>query len=57
MAEPKRGGLRNPNNLPTKVCQVCGKAFTWRKKWERDWEQVLYCSDRCRALSSSRSKK
>ena len=57
MAEPKRGGLRNPNNLQTKVCLVCGKPFTWRKKWERDWDQVLYCSDRCRALSSSRSKK
>lgn len=22
-------------NLPTKLCQVCGRPFTWRKKWER----------------------
>ncbi|MFN4940587.1 MAG: DUF2256 domain-containing protein, partial [Bacteroidota bacterium] len=22
--------------------------FVWRKKWERDWESVKYCSDRCR---------
>jgi hypothetical protein len=22
--------------------------MTWRKKWERDWEQVKYCSDACR---------
>jgi Protein of unknown function (DUF3253)/Uncharacterized protein conserved in bacteria (DUF2256) len=20
----------------------------WRKKWERDWDEVKYCSDRCR---------
>lgn len=35
-------------NLPTKTCQCCGLAFVWRKKWQRDWEQVRYCSDRCR---------
>jgi hypothetical protein len=35
-------------NLPEKLCKTCGKPFTWRKKWERDWEQVLYCSERCR---------
>jgi len=22
--------------------------ITWRKKWERDWEQIRYCSDACR---------
>ncbi|WP_255579743.1 DUF2256 domain-containing protein [Deinococcus sp. RIT780] len=27
--------------------------FTWRKKWERDWDQVLYCSDRCRAAAGA----
>jgi hypothetical protein len=35
-------------NLPTKVCAACGRPFTWRKKWERDWENVRYCSDACR---------
>nr|WP_256487903.1 DUF2256 domain-containing protein [Deinococcus sp. HSC-46F16] len=25
--------------------------FAWRKKWEREWEQVKYCSDRCRAAA------
>ncbi|MBB6049021.1 DUF2256 domain-containing protein [Armatimonas rosea] len=39
---------RNPHNLPTKVCPTCQRAFTWRKKWERDWESVRYCSDACR---------
>ncbi|WP_299100948.1 DUF2256 domain-containing protein [uncultured Winogradskyella sp.] len=35
-------------NLPTKLCLVCNRPFTWRKKWERDWEHVKYCSDRCK---------
>jgi hypothetical protein len=31
-----------------KVCVTCGRAFAWRKKWERDWEHVKHCSARCR---------
>lgn len=31
-----------------KICKVCNKPFSWRKKWERDWENVIYCSERCR---------
>lgn len=31
-----------------KTCATCGRRITWRKKWERDWEHVKYCSDRCR---------
>lgn len=38
---------RKPH-LPTKICAVCGLPFTWRRKWARDWEQVRYCSERCR---------
>ena len=22
--------------------------MTWRKKWERNWDEVRYCSDACR---------
>ncbi|MCX5946511.1 MAG: DUF2256 domain-containing protein [Cyanobacteria bacterium] len=33
---------------PTKVCAVCGRPFQWRKKWKAVWDQVRYCSDRCR---------
>lgn len=36
-------------DLPSKLCPVCQRAFAWRKKWERDWEHVVYCSDKCRA--------
>ena len=34
--------------IASKPCAVCGRTITWRKKWERDWEQVRYCSDACR---------
>jgi hypothetical protein len=33
---------------PPKQCAYCLRPFTWRKKWERDWENVRYCSDACR---------
>ena len=31
-----------------KTCQSCGRTIEWRKKWERDWDQVRYCSTACR---------
>ncbi|NNE95448.1 MAG: DUF2256 and DUF3253 domain-containing protein [Acidimicrobiales bacterium] len=31
-----------------KTCRSCGRTIQWRKKWERDWDQVRYCSQRCR---------
>lgn len=36
------------DGTPTKVCETCGRTFAWRKKWERSWDQVRYCSDQCR---------
>jgi hypothetical protein len=35
-------------NLPAKICVVCKRPFTWRKKWEKVWDEVKYCSDKCR---------
>jgi len=35
-------------DLPQKLCAVCGLPFTWRKKWEKVWAEVKYCSDKCR---------
>ncbi|MFZ9943325.1 MAG: DUF2256 domain-containing protein [Bacteroidia bacterium] len=43
-------------NLPTKTCLVCQRPFTWRKKWERVWEEVKYCSDRCKRSKSNAGK-
>ena len=40
--------MRKKSDLPSKTCPVCGLAFAWRKKWQRDWAQVVYCSERCR---------
>ncbi len=34
--------------IPSKVCVHCGRSFSWRKKWEGNWEEVKFCSDRCR---------
>jgi len=35
-------------HLPQKVCLVCKLQFTWRKKWEKNWDEVKYCSERCK---------
>jgi hypothetical protein len=35
-----------------KVCWVCDRPFTWRKKWANCWDEVKYCSERCRRRSS-----
>ena len=32
-----------------KVCPRCGRRFSWRKRWARDWAEVVYCSARCRS--------
>ncbi len=46
--------MRKKADLPQKVCPVCGRPFAWRKAWAKDWEQVIYCSDRCRAEKGKR---
>ena len=46
-----RKGVRNPEKTTPhkdKICKTCGRAFEWRKKWEKDWDVVKYCSDACR---------
>jgi hypothetical protein len=35
-------------DLPVKTCEACGRPFAWRKKWERVWDEVRTCSDRCK---------
>ena len=40
---------------PTKVCMVCGRPFQWRKKWKDVWDDVRYCSDRCRNNRNQKS--
>lgn len=48
------------SNLPSKMCVVCNRPFTWRKKWERCWDEVSTCSKRCngeRRALNQRDKK
>jgi hypothetical protein len=40
--------MRKKADLPQKPCVHCGLAFAWRKKWQRVWNDVRFCSDRCR---------
>ncbi|HRG01319.1 MAG: DUF2256 domain-containing protein [Bacteroidia bacterium] len=37
-------------HLPSKICIACERPFSWRKKWEKNWDDVKYCSDKCRTL-------
>ena len=40
--------MRNKADLPTKTCSACLRPFTWRKKWEKTWSEIQFCSDACR---------
>ncbi|MCA9981275.1 MAG: DUF2256 domain-containing protein [Anaerolineales bacterium] len=35
-------------HLPQKTCPVCQRPFVWRKKWAKNWDDIKYCSERCR---------
>ena len=34
------GSKGNKSYLPQKNCTTCGKPFSWRKKWEKNWDEV-----------------
>ena len=40
--------MLNKSNLPSKICIMCEKPFSWRKKWQKVWDEVKYCSEKCR---------
>ncbi|WP_159949442.1 DUF2256 domain-containing protein [Rhizobium sp. 18065] len=41
-------------NMPTKTCQVCSLPVTWRRKWSKTWDDVKFCSERCRRTKVKR---
>ena len=43
-------------NLPSKMCVTCNRPFTWRKKWERCWDEVSTCSKGCNAKRRALAK-
>jgi hypothetical protein len=42
------GRMRKKGDLPTKTCAACGRPMVWRKAWVKVWDEVRFCSDRCR---------
>lgn len=46
---------RKKRDLPSRLCATCGRPFVWRKKWEKVWDEVKYCSDRCRRQRTSQA--
>lgn len=42
------GKMRKNRDLPQKTCPVCQRPFSWRKKWATQWDQIVYCGERCR---------
>ena len=40
--------MRKKGDLPEKTCAACGRPMVWRKAWAKTWDEVKYCSDRCR---------
>ena len=40
--------MKKKSDFPKKQCPVCKKDFLWRKKWEKNWDDVKFCSKRCR---------
>ncbi|WP_415237455.1 DUF2256 domain-containing protein [Sneathiella sp.] len=47
--------MKKKSDLPTKLCLICDRPFTWRKKWEKVWDDVKYCSKRCRSSKQKSS--
>jgi len=47
-ARPRAGGRKAGQPKPVKVCAACGRGFEWRRKWAACWDEVRFCSDRCR---------
>ena len=45
----------NKLNLPNKRCAACGRLMTWRKSWAKNWENVKYCSEKCRRAGGKSS--
>lgn len=31
-----------------KTCQSCGRTMQWRRAWAATWDEIRYCSERCR---------
>jgi len=50
-----RGDSSGGGDRSSKTCEVCGRTIEWRRKWERDFDRVRFCSDACRRRGRSAS--
>lgn len=48
MSQPFKG---NKSALPSKPCVQCQRPMSWRKSWAKNWDEVKYCSQACRAAA------
>lgn len=48
---------QNKNGFEPKICAECNLPFEWRKKWEKCWDEVRFCSKSCKATSKSWKEK
>ena len=46
MAHRQRESAEHPDD---KTCVSCGRRIEWRAKWQKNWDDVRYCSDACRS--------
>ncbi|MBT6179713.1 MAG: DUF2256 and DUF3253 domain-containing protein [Deltaproteobacteria bacterium] len=49
--------MASRKDLPEKDCVTCGRPFQWRKKWEKNWASVRYCSRACKRGVTSTDKR
>ncbi|MEL6920764.1 MAG: DUF2256 domain-containing protein, partial [Pseudomonadota bacterium] len=35
----------------------CKRPMTWRKSWAKNWDDVKFCSDRCRSEAKRQKRK
>ncbi|REJ78490.1 MAG: DUF2256 domain-containing protein [Acidobacteria bacterium] len=47
--------MKRKQHLPEKICADCKRPFKWRRKWKQCWDQVRYCSSRCRRDKRTRA--
>ncbi len=46
----------NKSSLPSKTCLACGREMSWRRSWAKNWDEVKYCSQACRANKPATGK-
>jgi hypothetical protein len=52
MTEPRNHPRSATQPLAEKTCADCGRPMSWRKAWAKNWDDVKYCSDKCRKRKS-----